>query len=74
MAAFTLSLHAANRVLERSVPLEAVQGVQIALPLLCERPLKFKYKGVVIVATLTNGRPKIITCWRERGGGELNAS
>jgi hypothetical protein len=59
-----LSLHGANRVLERDIPLEAVEGVRHLLPLLNTKPLKFRYKGVFVVARLVNGSPKIITAWR----------
>ena len=59
-----LSLHGANRFLERDIPLEAVEGVRHLLPLLNDKPLKFRYKGVLVVARLVNGSPRIITAWR----------
>ena len=59
-----LSLHGANRFLERNIPLEAVEGVRHLLPLLNDKPLKFRYKGVLVVARLVNGSPRIITAWR----------
>ena len=59
-----LSLHGANRVLERDIPLEALEGVRHLLPLLNTKPLKFRYKGVFVVARLVNGSPRIITAWR----------
>lgn len=59
-----LSLHGANRFLERNIPLEAVEGVRHLLPLLNEKPLKFRYKGVLVVARLVNGSPRIITAWK----------
>lgn len=59
-----LSLHGANRFLERDIPLEAVEGVRHLLPLLNEKPLKFSYKGVLVVARLVNGSPRIITAWK----------
>ncbi len=58
-----LSLHGANRFLERDIPLEAVEGVRHLLPLLNSKPLKFRYKGVLVVARLVNGSPRIITAW-----------
>ena len=58
-----LSLHGANRFLERDIPLEAVEGVRHLLPLLNEKPLKFRYRGVLVVARLVNGSPRIITAW-----------
>ena len=59
-----LSLHGANRFLERDIPLEAVEGVRHLLPLLNSKPLKFRYKGVLVVARIVNGSPRIITAWR----------
>ena len=59
-----LSLHGANRFLERDIPLEAVEGVRYLLPLLNAKPLKFRYKGVLVVARLVDGYPRIITAWR----------
>lgn len=62
--AMRFSLHGANRVLERSIPFEALQAVADILPLLNEKPLKFKARGVTVVAKYTNGIPKIITAWK----------
>lgn len=59
-----LSLHGANRALERDIPLEALEGVRYLMPLLNSKPLKFRYKGVFVVARLVNGSPRIITAWR----------
>jgi hypothetical protein len=59
-----LSLHGANRFLERDIPLEAVEGVRHLLPLLNDKPLKFRYKGVLVVVRLVNGSPRIITAWK----------
>ena len=64
MEEVNLSLHGANRFLERDIPLEAVEGVRHLLPLLNEKPLKFRYKGVQVVARLINGSPRIITAWK----------
>lgn len=64
MEEVNLSLHGANRFLERDIPLEAVEGVRHLLPLLNEKPLKFRYKGVLVVARLVNGLPRIITAWK----------
>lgn len=64
MEEVNLSLHGANRFLERDIPLEAVEGVRHLLPLLNEKPLKFRYKGVQVVARLVNGSPRIITAWK----------
>ena len=67
MSTLTLTLHGANRVLERSVPLEALEGVKLATPLLTNKPLRFKYKGVRIVARMAGGSPRIISAWKEVG-------
>ncbi|GLI39568.1 hypothetical protein KI811_16155 [Geobacter hydrogenophilus] len=64
MEEVNLSLHGANRFLERDIPLEAVEGVRHLLPLLNEKPLTFRYKGVLVVARLVNGSPRIITAWK----------
>ena len=65
MPTLTLSLHVANRILERSVPLEALEGVKLAVPLLTEKPLRFRYKGVTVIARMAFGCPKIISAWKE---------
>ena len=65
MPVLTLSLHGANRILERSVPLEALEGVKLAVPLLTEKPLRFRYKGVTVIARMTSGCPKIISAWKD---------
>lgn len=65
MSTLTLTLHGANRVLERSVPLEALEGVKLATQLLTNKPLRFKYKGVWIVARMARGAPRIISAWKE---------
>lgn len=65
MSVLTLSLHGANRILERSVPFEALEGVRIAAPLLTDKPLRFYYKGVTVVAKMASGHPKIISAWKE---------
>ncbi len=65
MSALTLSLHGANRILERSVPLEALEGVRFAIPLLTDKPLRFRYKGVTVIARMASGFPKIISAWKE---------
>jgi hypothetical protein len=68
----TLSLHGANRALEREIPIEALMGVCRALPLLNEKPLRFNIGGVTVIARMANGSPKIITAWKK--GGENDGS
>lgn len=63
----SLSLHAANRMLEREVPVEALDLVQLIVPLLNEKPIevKFNKSGIAVVAKLSDdGRPRIISAWR----------
>lgn len=65
MSLLTLSLHGANRILERSVPIEALEMVRLVIPLLTEKPLRFRYKGVTVIARMASGSPKIISAWKE---------
>ena len=65
MPVLTLSLHGANRILERSIPLEALEGARLAVPLLTDKPLRFRYKGVTVIARMASGCPKIISAWKE---------
>lgn len=65
MSLLTLSLHGANRILERSVPIESLEMVRLVIPLLTEKPLRFRYKGVTVIARMASGSPKIISAWKE---------
>lgn len=65
MSLLTLSLHGANRILERSVPIEALEMVMLVIPLLTEKPLRFRYKGVTVIARMASGSPRIISAWKE---------
>lgn len=62
----TLSLHGANRFLERDVPLEALLGVKLVTPILNEKPLRFTLRWCTIVARMVQGAPKIITAWKKK--------
>ena len=62
-----LTLHGANRWIERDIPIRALEGVKLATPLLNEKPLRFKFQGVVIVASMENGTPRIISAWHGNG-------
>jgi hypothetical protein len=59
-----LTLHAANRLLERDIPCEAVDICRLVVPLLNENPLRFRYRDLVIVAAKADGRPRIISVWK----------
>jgi hypothetical protein len=61
----TLTLHGANRMLERDVPVEAFLGVKAVTPILNEKPLRFSYGGCTVVARMTEAGPRIITAWRK---------
>lgn len=63
----SLTLHAANRMLEREVPSEVLDLLQLVIPLLKTKPLEVKFTKtrVAVVARLTDdGRPRIISAWR----------
>ena len=47
------------------VPLEAMEAVKIMTPLLTEKPLRFTYKKVTVVARMIAGSPTIITAWQQ---------
>ena len=61
------TLHAANRILERNVPIETTTvGANLARHLLSAEPKRVWHNGVEIVAVLTDeGHPKILTAWNE---------
>ena len=60
----TLTKHAANRILERDIPFEAIEACRMVSPLLNNKPLKFRYRGLVIVAKKVRTIPQIISVWR----------
>lgn len=62
------TLHGANRMLERNVPLDVTMvGVYLAKDvLLAKEPRRFWHNGVEIVAVVNNsGHPQILTAWNE---------
>ena len=59
-----LTMHAANRILEREIPYEAVEACRLAAPILNETPLRFRYKELVIVAYKTGSIPRMISVWK----------
>lgn len=65
MASVALTLHAANRILEREIPFEAVKACRLAAPILTEKPLRFRYKGFVIVAYKVGKVPRMISVWKD---------
>ena len=68
--ALSLSLHAANRFIEREVPIEALSLLPTVTPLLTDKPLKvtFREAGVTMVARMAeDGRPRLISAWRTKG-------
>ncbi len=59
-----LTMHAANRILEREIPYEAVDACRLAAPILNDNPLRFRYKGLVIVAYRVGSSPQMISVWK----------
>ena len=59
-----LTMHAANRILEREISYEAVEGCRLATPILNGNPLRFRYKGLVIVAYKVDSMPRMISVWK----------
>lgn len=59
-----LTMHAASRILEREIPYEAVDACRIAAPILNKNPLRFRYKGLVIVAYKVGTIPCMISVWK----------
>jgi hypothetical protein len=59
-----LTMHAANRILEREIPYEAVEACRLAAPILNENPLRFRYKDLVIVAYKAGSIPRMISVWK----------
>lgn len=60
-----LTKHAANRILERQIPFEAVEGVRAISAILNDTPLRFIYKGMVIVAAKDGDTSRIISVWKK---------
>lgn len=59
-----LTLHGANRMLERSIPVEVVEVCRRVTPLLNHKPLRFRWGDYVIVAIRQRSVPRIISVWR----------
>lgn len=63
----SLTLHAANRMLQREVPLEALELLPLVTSLLNENPLRvsFRSAGITMIARMAeDGRPRLISAWR----------
>jgi hypothetical protein len=59
-----LTKHAANRILEREIPFEAIDACRMVAPILNKNPLRFRYRDLVIVARKAGASPRIISVWR----------
>lgn len=59
-----LTMHAANRILEREIPFDAIDACRMAAPMLNKNPLRFRYRDLVIVARKAGSSPQIISVWR----------
>ncbi|MDO3377150.1 hypothetical protein [Geoalkalibacter halelectricus] len=64
-----LTLHGANRMLERSIPVEVVEICRLAAPLLNHKPLRFRWGDYIIVAIRQRDVPRIISVWRAANDG-----
>lgn len=65
--ALSLTLHAANRMLQREVPVEALELLPLVTSLLNEKPLRvsFRSAGITMIARMAeDGRPRLISAWR----------
>lgn len=65
--ALSLTLHAANRILKREVPVEALDLLPLVITLLNEKPLRvsFRRAGITMIARMAeDGRPRLISAWR----------
>lgn len=65
--ALSLTLHAANRMLQREVPLEALELLPLVTGLLNEKPLRVSFRGagITMIARMAeDGRPRLISAWR----------
>lgn len=63
----SLTLHAANRMLQREVPIEALQLLPLVTGLLNEKPLRvsFTVARITLIARMAeDGRPRLISAWR----------
>lgn len=67
LGTLSLTLHAANRMLQREVPLEALELLPLVTGLLNEKPLRvsFRQAGITMIARMAkDGRPRLISAWR----------
>lgn len=65
--ALSLTLHAANRMLQRDVPVEALELLPLVTGLLNEKPLRvsFREARITLIARMAeDGRPRLISAWR----------
>ncbi len=63
----SLTLHAANRILEREVPVESLHLLPMVEGMLNEKPLRVTFKAsriTVIARKAEDGRPRLISAWR----------
>lgn len=59
-----MTLHAANRMLEREIPFAVIEACRRIAPILNEAPLRFRCGDLIIVATKQNEITRIISVWR----------
>lgn len=64
---YSLTLHAVNRMLQREVPIEALELLPQVVGLLNGKPLRvsFKHARITLIARMAeDGRPRLISAWR----------
>ena len=59
-----LTMHAANRILEREIPYRAVEACRLAAPILNDIPLRFRFGNLEIVASKVGRTPRMLSVWR----------
>jgi hypothetical protein len=59
-----MTLHAANRMLEREIPFAAIEACRRIAPILNENPLRFRCGDLIIIATKKSDITRIISVWK----------
>jgi hypothetical protein len=59
-----MTLHAANRMLEREIPFAAIEACRRIAPILNENPLRFRCGELTIIATKKSDITRIISVWK----------
>ena len=59
-----MTLHAANRMLDREIPFAAIEACRRIAPILNENPLRFRCGELIIIATKKSDITRIISVWK----------